>query len=60
MPRFMRDMLKLIWWDEDGVRPLDEFVTGRENWNGWNEWRGGRDEVPSDFVLELIIARSPG
>jgi hypothetical protein len=35
-------------------RPLDVFVRDRAEWDGWNEWRGSKDEFNRPCVLALI------
>jgi hypothetical protein len=35
-------------------RPLDVFVRDRAEWNGWNDWRGTRDDFNRDFIFGLI------
>jgi hypothetical protein len=34
--------------------PLDVFVRDREEWKGWNSWRGGRDDFSRRFIFSLI------
>ena len=34
--------------------PLDVFARDREEWKGWNEWRGGKDQFNREFILGLI------
>lgn len=34
--------------------PLDVFARDREEWKGWNEWRGGKDDFNREFILGLI------
>lgn len=35
-------------------QPLDVFARDREEWKGWNEWRGGKDDFNRDYILGLI------
>ncbi len=35
-------------------QPLDVFARDREEWKGWNEWRGGKDQFNREFILGLI------
>lgn len=46
--------LHLACRNEDWVQPLDVFVAGREEWVGWNEWRGKRNDWTRDFVFSLM------
>ncbi|WP_129139587.1 GIY-YIG nuclease family protein [Modicisalibacter coralii] len=34
--------------------PLDVFVSDRERWKGWNEYRGHRDDFNKKFIFSLI------
>jgi hypothetical protein len=40
------------WNNED--QPLDVFVRDREEWDGWNRWRGERDDFSRDYIFSLI------
>lgn len=46
--------LHLACQNPDGVRPLDEFVGHPENWLGWNQWRGRRDDWSRPRVLSFM------
>jgi len=35
-------------------QPLDVFVTDREAWKGWNEYRDGKDVWNREFIFTLI------
>ena len=35
-------------------QPLDVFARDFNEWCGWNEWRGGKDDFPRDFIFSLI------
>lgn len=35
-------------------QPLDVFARDREEWKGWNEWRGGKDDFNREYILGLI------
>lgn len=35
-------------------RPLDVFVRSRSEWDGWNRWRGVRDDFSRDYIFSLI------
>lgn len=34
--------------------PLDVFVSDRERWKGWNEYRGHRDDFNKNYIFSLI------
>lgn len=46
--------LHLACRNPDGVHPLDEFVSHSDNWRGWNEWRGNRDDWTRPCVLYFM------
>ena len=46
--------LHLACRNEDWVQPLDVFVADREEWVGWNKWRGNRNDWTRDFVFSLM------
>jgi len=46
--------LHLACENPDGVHPLDEFVGHPDNWLGWNEWRGGRNDWTRPRVLSFM------
>lgn len=48
-----RYKLHLACWDGDH-HPLDVFVRDRTHWDGWNTWRGARDDFSRDFIFALI------
>jgi len=35
-------------------QPLDVFVRDRNEWDGWNRWRGTRDDFSRDYIFSLI------
>jgi hypothetical protein len=35
-------------------QPLDVFVRNRSEWDGWNSWRGTRDDFSRPFIFSLI------
>lgn len=35
-------------------QPLDVFVRNRTEWDGWNRWRGARDDFSREFIFSLI------
>ncbi len=41
-----------VWNGEE--QPLDVFVRDRNEWRGWNSWRGNRDDFSRDFIFSLI------
>lgn len=34
--------------------PLDVFVRDRADWDGWNQWRGTRDDFSRDLIFSAI------
>lgn len=46
--------LHLACRNTEGVNPLDRYIEGRENWIGWNEWRGNRDDWTREYIFSLI------
>lgn len=34
--------------------PLDVFVESKEEWEGWNTWRGSKDDFNRKFIFSLI------
>ena len=61
---YLRDIIKisdprqyklhLACRNKEGVSPLDEFVAGKENWLGWNQWRGNKNDWTREFVFSLM------
>lgn len=41
-----------VWNGEE--QPLDVFVRDREEWKGWNSWRGRRDDYSRKYIFSLI------
>ncbi len=35
-------------------QPLNAFVRSREDWHGWNKWRGGKDEFNRKYIISFI------
>ncbi|HFO0254484.1 TPA: GIY-YIG nuclease family protein [Raoultella ornithinolytica] len=35
-------------------QPLDVFVRDKKHWEGWNQWRGGRDDFNRQFIFSVI------
>ncbi len=48
-----RFKLHLACWNGSD-QPLDVFVRDREDWDGWNKWRGVRDDFSRDYIFSLI------
>jgi len=46
--------LHLAGRNEDWVNPLDEYVAARQNWHGWNEWRGNRNDWTRPYILSFL------
>lgn len=36
------------------IHPLDDFVSDRNKWKGWNEYRGRKDDFNKKFIFTLI------
>lgn len=45
--------LHLACWNQQD-QPLDVFVRDREEWDGWNSWRGKRDDYSREAIFSLI------
>jgi len=45
--------LHLACWNGD-EQPLDVFVRSRDDWKGWNSWRGNRDDFTRQYILSFI------
>lgn len=45
--------LHLASWN-GSEQPLDVFVSGWENWVGWNEWKGNKDDFSREYIFSLI------
>ena len=46
--------LHLACRTEEGVSPLDEYVTDRNIWIGWNKWRGKKNDWTRECIFSLI------
>jgi hypothetical protein len=46
--------LHLACRNPDGINPLDEFVAHPDNWIGWNEWRGARNDWTRPHILSFM------
>jgi hypothetical protein len=53
--------LHLACRNEDGIEPLDEYVTDHAKWVGWNEWRRppkdgrpGKNEWTRPYIFSLM------
>ena len=38
-------------------QPLDVFARDREEWKGWNEWRGGKDDFNREYIIIRLSAK---
>ena len=48
-----RYKLHLACWN--GIdQPLDVFVRSRTEWDGWNRWRGIRNDFNRDYIFSII------
>ncbi len=45
--------LHLACWNGQH-NPLDVFVRSRKEWEGWNTWRGSKDDFNRQYILSLI------
>jgi hypothetical protein len=45
--------LHLACWNQSD-HPLDVFVRSRSEWDGWNAWRGTKDDFKRPFIFSLI------
>jgi hypothetical protein len=45
--------LHLACWDGED-QPLNVFVRDRTEWEGWNKWRGVRNDFNHDYIFSLI------
>lgn len=45
--------LHLACWN-GADHPLDVFVADRSEWDGWNSWRGSRDDFNRRYILSFI------
>lgn len=51
----MKYKLHLAATSPDGVRPLDVFIRDKEEWKGWNEYKGdGKNVWTRDYIFTLI------
>jgi hypothetical protein len=41
-----------VWNGEE--QPLDVFVRSRHDWQGWNRWRGNRDDFNRKYIFSII------
>lgn len=46
--------LHLACQNEDGIHPLDEYVSDRARWIEWNEWRGDKNDWTRQFIFSFI------
>ncbi len=47
--------LHLACANEDGVHPLNEYMADRNNWIGWNEWRGAKNQWTRKYIFSFIL-----
>ena len=45
--------LHLATWNNED-HPLDVFVKDRKEWDGWNSWRGTKDDFSRNYIFSLI------
>lgn len=45
--------LHLACWNGT-ENPLDVFIRDRDEWDGWNRWRGTRDDFSRPYIFALI------
>ena len=45
--------LHLACWNGE-KQPLDVFVQSREEWEGWNCWRGNKNDFNRPYIFSLI------
>ncbi|HEU4564652.1 MAG TPA: hypothetical protein VFS05_08395, partial [Gemmatimonadaceae bacterium] len=45
--------LHLACWNQK-EHPLDVFVRDREQWDGWNRWRGNRNDFTRPYILSFM------
>lgn len=45
--------LHLACWNQV-KQPLDVFVSDKEEWKGWNSYRGNRDDFSREYIFSLI------
>lgn len=48
-----RYKLHLACWNHED-EPLDVFVRDREEWKGWNSWKGTNDRFSREYIFALI------
>jgi hypothetical protein len=41
-----------VWNGE--VQPLDVFVRDRDEWKGWNSWKGNKNDFSREYIFSLI------
>ncbi|HEX2950197.1 MAG TPA: GIY-YIG nuclease family protein, partial [Armatimonadota bacterium] len=46
--------LHLACRNEDGINPLDEYVTSYSQWQSWNEWKGTKNDWTRDYVCAFM------
>lgn len=46
--------LHLGCMNDEGYHPLDLFIEDEQQWKGWNEWRGNKNDWTRDYIFSLI------
>jgi hypothetical protein len=46
--------LHLACANEDGVHPLNEYILDRNNWIGWNKWRGNKNDWTRQYIFSFM------
>jgi len=46
--------LHLGCMNDEGNHPLDLFIEDEQQWKGWNEWRGNKNDWTRDYIFSLI------
>jgi hypothetical protein len=40
--------------NEAGFHPLDDYIVDRNQWMGWNEWRGQKNDWTREYIFSFI------
>ncbi len=46
--------LHLACANEEGTHPLNEYISDRIKWIGWNEWRGNKNDWTRPFIFSFM------
>lgn len=46
--------LHLAITNNDGIRPLDEYLAGKGKWEAWNEYRGQKNDWNRPFIFSFV------